>query len=263
MANPASTGAPATDKPLVIGLGDSWFHYFAIDVFDVLNEDHGVEALSLAREGTQLRQMVEDPAQLLGLSSLLAQAWSRGRTPRAILLSAGGNDVVTPQLKDLLLDAAPGGPVLDDPMVAEWVDLNLREALIGVLDAITRLCRRQFGSPVPILLHSYAYPNPDGRGLIETWKVWLKPDFIDRRYAYPLPQQPPPECTQAMATLIDRFFAVQQSVAGLPEFAQHVRVVDLRKALDTFDRLSAWGNELHPTPDGFREVAKRIAHALP
>ena len=259
MASPGTAAAAPAGRPLIIGLGDSWFHYFAIDVFDVLNEEYGLDAVSLAREGTPLQALAEDPEQLIQLEALLAGSSARGRPPQAILLSAGGNDVVSPNL-ELLLRLAPGQPVLDPALVAEWVDVNLREALTAVLDAITQLCIRHLGAPVPILIHGYDDPVPDGRGLIGTaWRVWLKTGFEARGYHY---QQPPVECIQAMAQLISRFCAMHQSVAGLPRFQDHVHAVDLRGVWSSADYRADLGNELHPTPDGFRRVTKAIAQAL-
>jgi lysophospholipase L1-like esterase len=259
MASPGIAAAAPGGRPLIIGLGDSWFHYFAIDVFDVLNEEYGLDAVSLAREGTPLQALAEDPDQLIQLAALLADSSARGRPPRAILLSAGGNDVVSPNL-ELLLRLAPGAPVLDPALAAEWVDINLREALTEVLDAITRLCIRHLGAPVPILIHGYDDPVPDGRGLIGTaWRVWLKTGFEARGYRY---QQPPVECIQAMSQLITRFCAMQRSVAGLARFRGHVHAVDLRGVLSSKDYRADWGNELHPTPDGFRRVTKAIVQAL-
>ena len=58
--------------------------------------------------------------------------------------------------------------------------------------------------------------------------------------------------------LIDRLYAMLAAVVALPAFA-HVQVVDLRNALSTDlvnDRYKTWwGNELHPTQQGFRKVA--------
>ena len=86
---PASQAEKAA---LVIGLGDSWFHYFAIDIFDALQTEEGLEAVSLAEEGTTLVSMHENPAQLLRLIDEFKHAAQVGRTPAAILLSAGGNE---------------------------------------------------------------------------------------------------------------------------------------------------------------------------
>ena len=49
-----------------------------------------------------------------------------------------------------------------------------------MLSAVTAACQDLLGAPVPILLHGYDYPVPDGRGFLGGWGPlpgpWLEPD---------------------------------------------------------------------------------------
>lgn len=254
--------APVAGEPaFVIGLGDSWFHYFAIDIFDALQSEADLEAVSLAEEGTTLVSMKEDPAQVLRLASEIEHRLRSGRRPAAILLSAGGNDVIKPTLGTLL--APRGSKSALSPTGRAFIDKKMREALVDVIQNIDKVCRSQLGAVVPILLHGYDYPHPDGRGpLGDAWDAWLLPDFLKAQYTVD-------ERLAAMIEMIDALNAMQLGV--VKEFGGHVHHVDLREAFisrtdlmkgATEDYQTFWGNELHPTPAGFALVATRVAKKI-
>ena len=249
--------APERRRPLLVGLGDSWFDYFALDLFDRLEEHPGLEVLSLAHAGTRLASMQVDPAQLLALDSLLAQ----GREPAAILLSVGGNDVVNDVLAGLLEPAAAA-----EPDKVRWrqaardqrIHVEMARQLKQLLDTLITLCDRHLPRrPVPLLLHGYDHPYPDGRGTMGTgWSTWLAPAFGQHGYAFG------PATIAAMRELIDELNRMQASVAQ--GFGARVQNVDLTGTLPTtranYQRY--WGNELHPTPEGFRLLAARLLDAV-
>ena len=65
------------------------------------------------------------------------------------------------------------------------------------------------------------------------------------------------------ATLIERFNAMLQSIVAMVQF-RHVNYVDLRNTLSTrpADYKKWWGNELHPTREGFIKVTQRFVDVL-
>lgn len=243
--------------PLVLGLGDSWFDYFALDLFDRLEDEQGLEVLSLARAGTRLSAMLDDPVQLLALDDLLLQ----GRRPAAILLSVGGNDVVNEVLAGLLEAPDPARPkqvLWKLEARRQCVHVRMAAQLKALLDTLIRLCDRHPGRPpVPLLLHGYDHPVPDGRGPLGTrWDAWLAPAFEQRGYACG------PATIDAMRELIDELNRMQASVAaGFPGRVHHVQLTGtLSSAPDEYRR--HWGNELHPTAEGFGLLARRLLKAL-
>jgi lysophospholipase L1-like esterase len=251
-------GAPRGN--LVLGLGDSWFHYFAADCFDAFKYELGLDATTLAVEGTQILEMAAQPRQLQQLDALIQSNGAEGRWPCVILLSACGNDVVHPKLEKLLVDRHRIDD-LKDALAVEptrlFVDVRLRAALTKVLRAIDAIAMAHVGRRLPILLHGYADPYPDGRGALgSALPSWLKPSFDKRGYA----EDRLDERHTVMATLIDRLNRMQQSVAAsLVEEGLDVRHVDLRPVLKS---PADWQNELHPTPEGFRRVARRLAQEV-
>ena len=134
------------------------------------------------------------------------------------------------------------------------------DAFVTVLTSVTAVCRRRAGAAIPIVIHGYGHPVPDGRGVLGGWGPlpgpWLQPGFRNKGFSDPA------TCLEIAADLIDRFNAMLRRVAALPEFS-HVRYVDVRGALSNgADYRRWWANELHPTKRGFEAVAKQFAAAI-
>jgi len=268
----AATGWPAgraagSHRPLIIGLGDSWFHYFAIDVFDALERAGEFEVVSLAREGTRLLSLRRNPEQLVRLSHELDAQLRRGLRPGAILLSAGGDDVIRPRLRDFL---NPHGtqPALNEK-AERFVKGEMRAALEAVIASIDEVCRAVLGNKagVPIVLHGYAYPYPDGRGPVGAanggsgWDAWLRPEFELQGYEKKRDPQSNGSL-QVMRDLIDMLNEMQHDVAK--KSGGQVHHVDLRELFAAGNYADGsyrkyWSNELHPTPEGFASVAEALA----
>ena len=245
------------NKGYLLGLGDSWFDYFAIDVFQSLLNDLGYDGTSVAEAGTSLKTIADGAAQLKLLSRELEKTVG-GQMPEAILLSGGGNDLVDFGLENLLNVFGSGLPPLIESAVAKLIDQQMAQSLGTILDCITALCKRWLNKIIPILVHGYAYPIPDGRYLIFPRRgPWLEPRFLNRGYDK-LDLGPR---TAVMKTLIDRLNSMQLRIAAQPGH-EHVRHVDVRTTLAAADYTTMWANELHPTSPGFAAVAGKFDGVL-
>jgi len=93
---------------------------------------------------------------------------------------------------------------------------------------VTQLCVQYLGRPVPVIVHGYDHPVPDGRGVLGGFGPlpgpWLEPGFREKGYG-DLGQR-----IALAAELIDRFNTMIGEVSALPEFA-HVHHIDLRNTL--------------------------------
>jgi lysophospholipase L1-like esterase len=220
-------------------------------------------ATSFAEEGTCLTDADAMTAQLGRLDAFIAEQLKQGQRPGVVLLSAGGNDVVREQLAQLLTFRDPGATTeaavaaaLDETATAAFVDGAMRRALIDVVKKIVDMCDKHLGADlgaaVPIVLHGYDHPTPDGRGPFgSTYGNWLQPAFFEKGYASL------DEARAVMRQLIDRLNAMQLgAVADLRKARLDIRHVDLRGALQW---PADWENELHPTRAGFRLVTSRLA----
>jgi hypothetical protein len=244
----------AASKGYLLGMGDSWFDYFAIDVFQSLLNDIGYSGTSVAEAGTSLKTMTPQ----LELLSREIEKTVGGQTPQAILLSGGGNDLVDFGLENLLNIFGSGLPPLIDSEVDKLIDKQMAQSLGTILDSITCLCQRWLHKIIPILIHGYDYPIPDGRYLnVPRRGPWLQPAFLKREYNK-LDLGPR---TAVMKTLIDRLNSMQLKVAA-QQGHEHVRHVEMRGTLAATDYKKMWGNELHPTSHGFTAVAARFDGVL-
>jgi lysophospholipase L1-like esterase len=264
----------------LLALGDCWFSHFpAYDVLVALRRNHGYAIDSVAVAGAQLTEMTAPPswdparppdwtpaghgrqvADLLKRMKSLSPA--QRQSVRAVLISGGANDVVADRttFAALLNPAGPGVAPLDESALQRKVDVELRQVLGQVLAAVTELCRLHLGRVVPILIHGYAHPVPDGRG--GALGAWLQPVLRERGYTELKAG------TEIMARLVDRFNVMQMQLLAANAVAlAHVTHVDLRPTLSNAlagDAYRAsWQNELTPTiAAGFTAVADRLEQAL-
>jgi len=248
---------------LLVAEGDSWFDYPFFDVLEELEEEFNYRVESVAHKGDTIEEMVYDPSQVDQLARKLQKVKADGKTPKAILLSGGGNDIAGDEFPVLLNHKSSGLPALNDQVVAGVIDERLWVAMIELAGAVTHLCHVTFGRALPILIHGYGRPVPDGRGYLGGFSIlpgpWLEPGFRSKGY------DDLAECRDVMATLIDRFNGMLAGIAGGPGL-EHVHYVDLRGLLSNDltggAYKKAWGDELHPTEEGFQAVAARFNQAL-
>ena len=255
VAKGGSGGAPSS-RGVLVAEGDSWFDYPFYDVLKKLDYAFGWDIESVAHRGDSVESMAYDGGQLADFVGAIQRVVRRGDFPHAILVSGGGNDVAGDGFAMLLNHRS--SPVYGfNPAVLDGVvQTRIRVAYTTMLSAVTAACQSLLGATVPILLHGYDYPVADGRGFLGGWGPlpgpWLEPGFLQKGY------DDLAERVAITRDLIDRMYAMLDAVTTLPAFA-HVQVVDLRNSLSTDlvnDRYKVWwGNELHPTQQGFTKVA--------
>lgn len=78
---------------------------------------------------------------------------------------------------------------LNETIVWGLIEERLQAAQISILATLTHICVARTSQPLPILLHGYDHPVPDGRGF---WGLlsgpWLAPGFEQKGY-YDLAQR--------------------------------------------------------------------------
>ena len=240
----------------LIAEGDSWFNYPLHDeVVEKLEDRFHYRVESAAMWGDTAENMAYcEGGHGRRLLEPYARLKRRGHTPRAILLSCGGNDVAGDEFSVCLNHARSETPGLNLAIVAgvmERLELSIA-TLIGLVKELGRL--HFAGQNIPVLIHGYGYPVPDGRGFYGgAWLLpgpWLEPGFARKGYLS-LDQR-----CRIMRELIDAFNEVLQRLASALPGVTHV---DVRPALvatlpEAYRR--SWANELHPTGQGFEEVAR-------
>jgi hypothetical protein len=259
-AKKGGTAAAPTSLGVLVAEGDSWFDYPFYDVLKLLEDDHGFDIEAVSHRGDSVESMAYDGGQLEDFVRTIERLIRRGDSPRAILLSGGGNDVAGDGFALLLNHRSSPVNGLNAAVLEGVVQTRIVVAYTTIVAAVTQTCLDLLGGTVPIVVHGYDYPVPDGRGFLGGFGwlpgPWLEPGFREKGY------DDLQERVDIAHVLIDRFNLALQQVAAVPGFS-HVRFLDLRGLLSTTlanERYKdAWGNELHPTFDGFALVADRFA----
>ena len=211
--------------------------------------------------------------------------------PCAILLSGGGNDITGKALEMMLndqrSDSYSSNP-LNEKVVNGVIDGHLQEAYLKLLKKIDDLCKDTFKNEnqkkIPVLVHGYAYPIPDGRsfankksegnllvGLFELLDPliekdipgpWLRSAFENRSYSRLK------ETTCIMAKLVDLFNCMLKRLCNENFCKICVKHVDVR---DCFKKNAQdnnkdymknyekyWDDEFHPSEKGFKLIAEQF-----
>jgi lysophospholipase L1-like esterase len=245
---------------LLVAEGDSWFDYPLHDVLTMLEDEHGFDVESVAHKGDTVEDMAYSGGQFDDFARLLEKVLRQGRVPDAILLSGGGNDIAGDEFAMLLNHAASGLPPINDDVVRGVIDVRTKNAYAFLISGLGEIAMRLLKRQIPVIVHGYDYPVPDGRGFLGGFGFlpgpWLQPGFQRKGFSN-LDAN-----TAVVGTLIDTFNAMLRQLARSDGFG-HVRYVDLRGTLSHAAGYKRdWANELHPTRSGFSSVADRIAGAV-
>jgi hypothetical protein len=245
--------------------GDSWFDYPLHDVLKLLDDEHGYNIESSAHKGDPIEAMAYPGGQMEDFARKLEKIKDRGAVPKAVLVSGGGDDVAGAEFGMLLNNALGTIPGWDDEIVDGVLNVRIRTAYLDMLGNISQQCTEMFGKTIPILVHGYDYPVPDGRGFLGGWPFpgpWLGPGFTEKNFPFDNDAELQTRI-DLMKTTMDKFNTM---VASLPKQngLGHVHYVDLRNTLSTKigDYKNWWANELHPTKEGFEAVTDKFAAAL-
>lgn len=258
--------SPRTYK--LVAQGDSWFDYpVGWDLIGWLKHAHGHDIDDLGLAGSTLNNIVYGPVphNWLGIPQShdvdriteLIHCIDQNR-PDAVLLSGGGNDIAGSEFFSFVNNALsnlqnPNAEVLDGV-----VNQTFSKAYEDLIETITAKAQ-QMGCSLPIFVHGYDYPWPDGRGFscFNLVGPWFDPTFNQKNYPYGGDPAKLQVRHDIVAVFID---SLNKMLAGLAaKYPGVVNYVDLRGTLKTKDE---WANELHPKNDGFGKLAAKINLAL-
>jgi hypothetical protein len=245
---------------VLVAEGDSWFDYPWADIVGLLEDQHGFDVESVAHKGDRVEAMAYSDGQLADFTRRIEKLLRRNVVPRAILLSGGGNDVAGEEFYMLLNHASSATPGLNATVVNGVIQERIKLAYISILSAVTQICQQRLNRTIPIVVHGYDYPVPDGRGFLGGWWFlpgpWLAPGFEVKGYRNLADRK------KIAKDLIDRFNVMLAQVAAMPAF-RHVKYVDLRGSLSSGANYKKWwDNELHPTIAGFELITKKFAAVI-
>ena len=251
----------------LLAQGDSWFDYPpGTDLIDCLHSKYGHRIVNIAVAGSTLNDEAYGPVprELFGLPTGPKQSDDPSRIaelvhrihedrPEGLLLSAGGNDVAGDEFFSFLNNALSGLDPVNVEVLKGVVSQTFQTAYRFIIDQALNAA----GGSLPIFVHGYDYPFPDGRAVIHFlgWGVgpWFDGPFSQKNY----PREQMDQRRAILKTFID---AMNDMLKGLQNLYQgKVFYVDLRNTLLSQDE---WANELHPSNDGFAKLAAKIDEAL-
>jgi len=140
------------------------------------------------------------------------------------------------------------------------IDVRVRNAYASMVSGLKEIATQLLKRPIPVVVHGYDYPVPDGRGFLGGFGFlpgpWLQPGFQRKGF------DDVDTNTATVGKLIDRFNEMLRQLSRSDGF-DHVRYVDLRDTLSHGAGYKRdWANELHPTKSGFSAVAGKIANVI-
>ncbi len=269
----AAPAAPGRRTFSLLAQGDSWFDYPpGTDLIDCLHSNHGHRITNIAVAGSTLNDEAYGPVprELFGLPfgspqsddpSRIVELVHRIQTdrPQGLLLSAGGNDVAGDPFFSFLNNSESGLNPLN-PQVLQGVVTETFQAGYEYIIDHALAAAQEVHITLPIFLHGYDYPWPDGRAVISFlgWGVgpWFDPVFKVKNFpnnnAQDLQRR-----HDILIPLIDAVNAMQLALAQ--KYPGQVFHVDLTHTLQT---QGDWANELHPGNPGFAALAAKIDASL-
>jgi len=257
----------------LLAQGDSWFDYpLGTDLIDCLHSHHGHTITNIAVAGSTLNDEAYGPVprEMFGLPGGPKQSDDPSRIvelvhriqedkPQGLLLSAGGNDIAGDEFFSFINNARSGLPPVNATVLDGVINGTFRSAYEYLISTALGAAK-DAGITMPIFMHGYDYPWPDGRGLISFlgWKVgpWFDDTFNHKNFpnnnAADLKMRY--DCT---VLFIDSLNTMLASLAlHYPGRVFHANLTGtLRSAAD-------WANELHPRNPGFRALADKLDAAL-
>lgn len=250
---------------LLIAEGDSWFDYPKSDVLKELRRQYGYDILSTARAGDTLENIVYGEDSLPELAAQFELLQRKNLVPVGILLSAGGNDIAGPEITMLLNHRISNRPPLDPKVVGEVLHHRIKAALLSLVSAVDSLRMEYFHKPIPILIHGYDCPVPDGRGFLGGfWFLpgpWLRP-ALERKGMIP-DDGNLGHPTALMCDLIkeyNRMLSTLPAASGVANLKYVSVVGTLPNSSNNYK--DSWRDEMHATQAGFRKVAEKFHNEI-
>jgi hypothetical protein len=268
-ATPEVVSASTQTAGYLLAVGDSWFDYPIEDVLTKLDDNYGYNIESAAHRGDRIETMVSHVGQLDKFARCLDKVIALGATPKAILVSGGGDDIAGNEFGMLINNIDLNIGTWNEQTVAGVIETRIAASYRMMFASLNAICQNDAHRTFPILVHGYDYPVPDGRGFLGGWGIlpgpWLKPGFDEKLYLDIA------VTTQMMVVLIDRFNNMLKNLVQEPGLGE-VHYIDLRGTLHNSpdDYRNFWANELHPTggeligggSDGFKAVAAKFQAVL-
>lgn len=241
---------------VLVAEGDSWFDFpipTRLDLLDALDA-LGRPTASLAYRGDTLENMVYgtqgSDGSIKGSDLGRLVTMVREIRPRAVLLSAGGNDVAGEEFRAFLNHRSSGLPRLRESFLREITHEYMKTAYLRVANAVWDV-----DSTTVLVVHGYANAKPTGLGIGRVFGLnligpWLKPALDGAGYGFD-------EGSEIVRTVLGEFNAM---LAQLGQDDDRIVYVDFRPHVG--DPIEDWSDELHLNNEAVKRAAVVLNGAL-
>lgn len=250
----ARGGAGQVPSLRILAEGDSWFDFplrgdpfRSGDVISRLKDLIPYPILNLAVRGDEARSM-------LGVEQrrrLREQLMNPKRDFNVLLFSGGGNDIVGDPFRLWIRDRdiCAGDPTraINDAAFGNILGV-VRTAYEDLLALRDEAVARTPGRHIGIFLHGYDWAIPTGRKVCGIGP-WLKPSLNDRGWT---------DRDEGAAIVKETLSRFDDLLRDLASRHADVVMVPTQGTLGEGD----WGDELHPSRQGFIKIAKRFYEVL-
>jgi hypothetical protein len=248
---------------ILVAEGDSWFstNGNGDNLLKALDLPRSALIVSFAYPGDEIRNMLKLGKRKL---QVMLKAQDKGNI-RGLLLSGGGNDLITDAAQYIRAAAPKANPA--NP----WTyidDDKLAKTLNGVIKGYRSLAALRGGAlaSLPIVTHTYDYlmPRPAPATFLGISKgPWLHPVLVSNHV--------PPGMRPVVVDTV--FNALAEVILSMgvnfgPNSIAQLTVADTRGILDPANpkdpgSSNDWLNEIHPTGAGYKEMAtQRLNSAI-
>ena len=175
----------------------------------------------------------------------------------AFLFSGGGNDIAGPEFFSFINHAASALPNPNQSVLDGVVEGTFRKAYEDMIEVLLNEAQH-LGIRLPIFVHGYDYPWPDGRGAVALGIVgpWFEDTF--RKKGFPITEAGDLEQRRAIVAKFIKALNTMLDSLQL-KYIGKVFKIDL---LGTLPKHTDWANELHPTNAGFAALAWKFNNRL-
>ncbi len=222
--------------PVVVAEGDSWFlfPFMVKDTLDYVMERYPLRSLAAAG----------DEIQNYRKSGQLLKEIEKVR-PKYVLISGGGNDIIGPEIVNILKEGMPSGlkpaGYLNDTYTQKTKDIE------GTYNYFFNRIH-EFDFVEQVFVHGYDYVRADHnnktikKGWVNKYLIQKGITNLDDR-------------TNVMNYLIDQFNELLSNVASRHNNATYLN-------MRTLVNQNEWYDEIHPNDEGFAKVAEKFLEAI-
>ncbi len=222
--------------PIVVAEGDSWFlfPFLVKDTLDYVMEKYPLR--SLAAAGAEIEEYRK--------SGQLLKEIKKER-PKYVLISGGGNDIIGPEIVDILKEGMPSG-LAPSSYLNEVYTKKTKELENTYNYFFNRI--HEFDFVKQVFVHGYDYVRADHNN--ETIKKGWVNKYLIQKGITNLQDR-----TNVINYLIDQFNELLQGVT-----AKHKNATYLN--MRTLVNENEWHDEIHPDDHGFSKVAEKFIKAI-